>query len=172
MVIKTNWVVRASKGVWDEVFSIIEKHFQTPCVIADLGCGYHYWTMPDASFIRIDKYPPAKGGEHIEHDLNKGIPLGDKSVDYCVAVEIIEHLENPLFFLREVKRATRKLAVVTCPNGISSGWYAPDKYDSEGHITILADWLLEKHFKVIGLEIVEKRFNNNEKEIVIFLVRA
>jgi SAM-dependent methyltransferase len=163
-------VVRASKGVWEQVFDIIEKHFTTPCVIVDLGCGYHWWTLENAKILRIDLYPPPDSLNHIKHNLNNGIPFPPKFVDYAVAVEIIEHLENPMFFLREIKRVTRKLAVVTCPNGIESGWYTPEKYDSEGHISMLSDWLMEKHFEKLGLKVVEKRFNNDTREIVIFLV--
>ena len=170
MKIDTNWVVRASKGVWENVFDMVEARFKTPCVIADLGCGYHWWTLEGARFFRIDLYPPPDSREHIKHDLNRGIPLPPKFVDYSIAVEIIEHLENPLSFLREVKRVTRQLAVITCPNGIESGWYTPEKYDSEGHITILSDWLMEKHFERLGIGVIEKRFNNDAKEIAIFLV--
>lgn len=51
-------------------------------------------------------------------DLNRGIPLRAGSVDVVAAIEGIEHLENPSFFLRECRRVLKDggHAVVTTPN--------------------------------------------------------
>jgi SAM-dependent methyltransferase len=51
-------------------------------------------------------------------DLNGGIPLADGSVDVITAIEGIEHLENPSFFLRECRRVVKAggHVLVTTPN--------------------------------------------------------
>lgn len=43
--------------------------------------------------------------EFFQVDLaNQKIPLNDNSVDYIFAIEVLEHIENPRFFMREVYR--------------------------------------------------------------------
>jgi SAM-dependent methyltransferase len=51
-------------------------------------------------------------------DLNKGFPFGSEEFDVVVATEVIEHLENPWLFIRELHRITRPggVVVVTTPN--------------------------------------------------------
>ena len=50
------------------------------------------------------------------------LPLDDESVDVAAAVEVIEHLENPRAFVRELARITRPggWVVVTTPNQLSA----------------------------------------------------
>ena len=40
-------------------------------------------------------------------DLHGGLPLDDQSVDLAYSVEVLEHLEDQFFFLREVHRVLR-----------------------------------------------------------------
>jgi SAM-dependent methyltransferase len=51
-------------------------------------------------------------------DLNEGFPFGSEEFDVVVATELIEHLENPWFFFRELYRITRVdgVAVLSTPN--------------------------------------------------------
>lgn len=67
-------------------------------VILNLGCGR------DKRGIGIDvHYNP-----DIEYDLNNGIPVENNSVNKIIAEHILEHLENPSLFFREVRRVLRK----------------------------------------------------------------
>ena len=51
-------------------------------------------------------------------NLNDGIPFDDGSFDVVVSTEVIEHLENPWFFVRELHRVLRPggVAVISTPN--------------------------------------------------------
>ncbi|NJC08760.1 2-polyprenyl-3-methyl-5-hydroxy-6-metoxy-1,4-benzoquinol methylase [Polymorphobacter fuscus] len=51
-------------------------------------------------------------------DLNADLPLGPDMFDLIVAIEVIEHLENPRAMLREIHRLLRPggTAVLTTPN--------------------------------------------------------
>jgi 2-polyprenyl-3-methyl-5-hydroxy-6-metoxy-1,4-benzoquinol methylase len=61
------------------------------------------------------------GVEWIRCDLNGPLPLSDESVDTLVAVEVIEHLENPWAVARDWFRVLRPRGVVvlTTPNNES-----------------------------------------------------
>jgi 2-polyprenyl-3-methyl-5-hydroxy-6-metoxy-1,4-benzoquinol methylase len=60
----------------------------------------------------------AEGVELVAADLNRRFPFDDGAFDAVVALEIIEHLENPNLFLRELRRVVKKggRVVVSTPN--------------------------------------------------------
>jgi 2-polyprenyl-3-methyl-5-hydroxy-6-metoxy-1,4-benzoquinol methylase len=55
-------------------------------------------------------------------NLDAALPLADATADATAAVEVIEHLENPRAFMRELVRVTRPRGwvVVTTPNQLSA----------------------------------------------------
>jgi SAM-dependent methyltransferase len=98
----------------------------------DTGAG----ARPDTSFHRCDL-------------SREALPFSSGEVDWIFAIEVIEHLENPRFFVREairVLKAGGKL-VLTTPNNSSfrarlslllRGWFpsfSEDVYRTSGHIT-------------------------------------
>ena len=61
----------------------------------------------------------ASGIAFIRADLNRDpIPVPDQSADVAIAIETIEHLENPRAFVRELVRIARPggWIVVSTPN--------------------------------------------------------
>jgi len=60
---------------------------------------------------------------HVLVDLDRGMPIASSSLDGVVAIEVVEHLEQPLFFIREAARCLRMggWMVVTTPNVVSLG---------------------------------------------------
>ncbi|HEX9365359.1 MAG TPA: class I SAM-dependent methyltransferase [Vicinamibacterales bacterium] len=99
-------------------------------VLADVGCGTGgLWRALGGSFrsgigidaVRYDGLPP--GLEFHAADLDAArLPLPDASVDAAAAVEVIEHLENPRAFVRELARIVSPggWVVVTTPNQLSA----------------------------------------------------
>ena len=70
--------------------------------------------------VRYDGLP--EGIEFIPFDLDSGkVSLADGSADLVCAVEVIEHLENPRAFVRELVRLAKPggFVIVTTPNQLS-----------------------------------------------------
>lgn len=98
-------------------------------VVADVGCGSGaLWGLLKGRFsacIGLDAVRYAALPSDVDFrivDLDAGrLPLDDGSVDAAVAVEVIEHLENPRAFVRELARIVRPggVAVVSTPNQLS-----------------------------------------------------
>jgi SAM-dependent methyltransferase len=106
-------------------------------------------------------------------DLNGRFPFADASVDYVVALEIIEHLENPFHFLRETARvlAPGGQALLSTPNEhnlqsrlayLLTGYYGDSRHvlrpDDEKlpmrHINMTPPAQLEFVWRSAGLELV------------------
>ncbi len=98
-------------------------------------------------------------------DLNSGFSNQiDDSFDGVVAVEIIEHLENPRHFLRECFHLLKPggSLLLTTPNLDSPAskalflrlgtfqWFTDADYKSEGHITPLTPWQFRKCVNEVG----------------------
>lgn len=98
--------------------------------LVDAGCGAgDLWRAAGAGrftrCIGIDavRYPelPDEVAFHVAN-LDAALPLADATADATAAVEVIEHLENPRAFMRELVRVTRPggWVVVTTPNQLSA----------------------------------------------------
>ena len=98
--------------------------------IADVGCGGgRLWERLRGRFercigidaVRYEGLPADV--DFLAADLDTtALPLPADAVDVAVAVETIEHLENPRSFARELVRITRGggLVVITTPNQLSA----------------------------------------------------
>lgn len=99
-------------------------------VLLDAGCGSGNFTrvlgprfrrVIGVDAVRYDGLPLHV--EFREADLDRDtLPLPDGAVDVAAAIEIIEHLENPRRFVRELARVTRPggLVLVSTPNQLSA----------------------------------------------------
>jgi 2-polyprenyl-3-methyl-5-hydroxy-6-metoxy-1,4-benzoquinol methylase len=111
--------------------------------------------------------------EWVEQDLNAPVPGHDAQFDVIVAIEVIEHLENPRGMMRELFRMLRPggTVIVTTPNNES--WRSFIALWVRGHYVAFGDpcypahitALLRKDFSRIfaetGLRNVEFRFTND-----------
>jgi 2-polyprenyl-3-methyl-5-hydroxy-6-metoxy-1,4-benzoquinol methylase len=97
--------------------------------LADVGCGRgDLWRVLQGRFrrcigldaVRYDGLPEDVDFHLANFDGDR-LPLADASVDAAVAVEVIEHLDNPRAFVRELTRIVRSggWVVVTTPNQLS-----------------------------------------------------
>ncbi len=89
---------------------------ETRHVVIDLGCGVgdytkeiRHLTEHTAGYDRDVSAAQAKypGVTFFKHDFDKSIPLPDMSVDKVISVNVIEHLVDWDFFLRECSRVLR-----------------------------------------------------------------
>jgi SAM-dependent methyltransferase len=132
--------VRASGGIsgqaiYDRVLRLLaERCADEAPVIADIGAGVGNFTrllvglrLPRPKrVVALDYMPrpatlPPDLCEWLEGDLNAAFVLPAASLDIACALEVIEHLENPRHFCREVFRSLRPggIAVLTTPNNLS-----------------------------------------------------
>lgn len=60
----------------------------------------------------------SKANPDIIHDITRGIPLPDESVDIIVAGEILEHIYNSREFVQEIRRVLKRngYLILSCPN--------------------------------------------------------
>ncbi|MBD2503653.1 class I SAM-dependent methyltransferase [Anabaena azotica] len=119
----------SSDPIYQMVAKTLAKRYLGGGVLVDIGCGSgKLWSfVGDRSdcYIGFDavRYPDLPPQiEFIPFNLDIGkTPLPDGFADVVCAVEIIEHLENPRAFMRELVRFTKPggLVIVTTPNQLS-----------------------------------------------------
>jgi SAM-dependent methyltransferase len=96
--------------------------------LLDVGCGNgNLWPFVRELFVRYvgvdavryEGFP--QDGSFVSGNLDLALNLPTESAEAVVAVEVIEHLENPRAFMRELVRVTKKdgWIVVTTPNQLS-----------------------------------------------------
>ena len=147
-------------------------------VIADVGCGGGaLWDRLRGRFERcigIDAVLFEGLPLDVDFraaDLDAGLlPVADCAADVTVAVETIEHLENPRAFMRELTRITRPggTVVVTTPNQLSAlslltlatrrQFSAFQENSYPAHRTALLEVDLRRIASECGLEDVEIRY--------------
>jgi 2-polyprenyl-3-methyl-5-hydroxy-6-metoxy-1,4-benzoquinol methylase len=97
--------------------------------LVDVGCGTgDLWRATRERFarcigvdaVRYADLPSEVAFEQADLDRDR-LPIGDGTADVAAAVEVIEHLENPRAFVRELARVTKPggWIVVTTPNQLS-----------------------------------------------------
>lgn len=104
-------------------------------------------------------------------DLNENLPYEKNNFDYLVAIEVLEHLENPHHFIREARRVLKRGGelILTTPNvtnifsrikfflnGEFFTFGKKERASLYGHITPLPFWKLqqvlrENKFEIQGL---------------------
>jgi 2-polyprenyl-3-methyl-5-hydroxy-6-metoxy-1,4-benzoquinol methylase len=115
-------------AIYRMVAGVLAEH-QSGGTIVDVGCGVgNLWPFVHQQFkdyigvdvVRYEYFP--SDAQFIQVDLNQGmLPLPSNTVDVLVAVETIEHLENPRFLVREMVRLAKPggWVIVTTPNQLS-----------------------------------------------------
>jgi len=116
-------------AIYQMVANALHVRRLTGDLLVDVGCGTgNLWRYVGHRFrrylgldaVRYDGFPAEAA--FMPADLNQAaIPLPDSAADVVAAVEIIEHLENPRAFMRELVRLTKPggLVMITTPNQLS-----------------------------------------------------
>jgi 2-polyprenyl-3-methyl-5-hydroxy-6-metoxy-1,4-benzoquinol methylase len=119
----------SDKNILEIVLRALDKRQIRSGCLVDVGCGAgdlylclgsrfeHYI---GADVIRYDSFPA--DAQFCRVDLDTGrVPIPEGTADVVAAVEVIEHLENPRSFVRELVRLARPggWVIVTTPNQLS-----------------------------------------------------
>ena len=171
--------IHALPGLHEHVAEKIAEHVPRNARILDLACGSGAMCarLADMGYELTAADCVTENFRLHGHvafeavDLNSNFESAIEGKFDCVlAIEIIEHLENPRSFLRSVLRKCRKDAVVviTTPNianPVSKAmfsrfgtfqWFSDDDYQREGHINPISPWLMEKILAEQDIHIIHK----------------
>ncbi len=119
----------SAERIYQAVASALAARHSGGGTIVDIGCGtgtlhryvgFQFHRYIGIDVVRYDGLPDDV--EFYKIDLDTGrAPLPDSVADVVVAVETIEHLENPRAFARELTRLGRPggWVVITTPNQLS-----------------------------------------------------
>ena len=116
-------------AIYGMVAEALKRQHATGGILLDVGCGagrlgeflrddFDHYIGVDV--VRYEQFP--EQFEFHRANLDDGtVPLADAAADVVVAAEVIEHLENPRSFVRELTRLARPggWIVVTTPNQLS-----------------------------------------------------
>ncbi len=172
--------IHAAEGLHEFAMDVILKTCPPKAHILDLGCGSGAFTerLQDHGFsttsvdLSLDTFRLDTDRYELDFNADFAERLAGKKFDAIVALEVIEHLENPLHFLRQLKLIANPdtLNFVSFPNikmypalvmffkEATFGNWSPYLYWETGHQTIIPDWLFEEHLKKTGLALEEKHF--------------
>lgn len=119
----------SSPAIYEMVSTALAARGIQDGVLIDVGCGggelWHHIGPRFAKYIGVDAVLYDDLPREVEfhcHDFDGGpVPLPNSAGDVVVAVETIEHLENPRAFFRELLRLTRPggWVVISTPNQLS-----------------------------------------------------
>jgi SAM-dependent methyltransferase len=115
----------------------------------DIGCGNN--KVPGAIYLDVD--PNAH--PDILHDLNVfPYPILDRSFDEIVAKHIIEHLDNPIGFMREIARILKPGGTVYIETPHFSSRVA---YSEPQHKSFFSYFMFNSLIQGLDLEVIEQR---------------
>lgn len=150
-------------------------------IIADIGCGrgdFAETLKQYAKKLILVDYDPPKSlsdiSETFQADLNQMWPIDNESIELLVSLEVIEHLENPRFYFREVYRVLKKggYAFISTPHSINliarflfllkgqHRYFQNESYPA--HITTLLPIDFERLAQESNLSLLSKHYNYHD----------
>jgi SAM-dependent methyltransferase len=80
------------------------------------GCELKEYVKDLVQYRGIDLFQNSEGTVDFVLNIEKGLPMEDKSYDFVVALDLVEHLDDFQKGLEELLRVTRSYLIVMLPN--------------------------------------------------------
>lgn len=118
----------SSYTVKNMAFKATGKLLSKEIVVADIGCGRGELARELADEVKhvtlVDHILQSINKENCSYtvvDLNDKWPLPDNKYDLVYSLEVIEHIENPRHFFREITRIVKPdgFIFITTPNNLN-----------------------------------------------------
>ena len=187
----------AAIGTHERVIGLLEEHLSENVNVIDLAAGQGAFSVMleglghnvtavdvDADNWKVEDIELVIA--NLDSEFSKQLVSLDK-FDLVIAIEIIEHLENPFRFVRECSKILKPkgLLVLTTPNVesvysrivffMTGRLYSFGEYETvrPAHITPIFNWKLDMMLEEAGFEVVSEIFENVvHLSTVNFKVRA
>ncbi len=166
----------------EKVLELVRKHLAAPSKVVDLGAGQGAFSRALGGLghhvVGVDSDPgnwkaPEIEVRNVDLDTEFASAVGEGSFDAVVAIEILEHVENPFSFARQSARILRPggLLFLTTPNveAVSSRLiflytgrlkhFSAWETVRPAHITPIFRWKLEMLLAEAGFDMIEEDFN-------------
>ena len=173
--------IRAAPGLHEDCFEIVQSVLSPGARVLDIaaGAGAFATRLRDAGYDVHANDIDQDGWvirdipkSAIDLNLPLHFSLLDGPYDLIVAMEIIEHLQNPTKLLIDCKNLVKPGGYIlfSTPNVLDMDsrfaflrrgelyHFGPRSYAATGHMTILPCWLLELLFAATGLKVVRREF--------------
>ena len=116
-----------SGKTWRKEFNIIIDMVESNSTVLDLGCGdgslgEELMKRKKCKVFGIDisevavKHARRKGIDARVGNLEEPLDFEDNSFEYVILCDVLEHLFDPLFTLKEAFRVSKKYVIVAFPN--------------------------------------------------------
>lgn len=119
----------SDNSIYVKIFEILKRINIDKSHIIDIGCGEGQLlekikqSFPNIESYGVDliNYKAKKSFELIRQNLNEDFSFTLPPLDIVIATEVIEHLENPRHFIRQLRSITKSggYIIVTTPNPTS-----------------------------------------------------
>ncbi len=173
----------STSGLHQKILDLIPKVEEGTAV--DLACGSgnlaNGLTEKGYNVLGVDikNFLTNKNINFKKMDLDSDWKIKSESAELITATEIIEHLENPRHFIREIKRILKDkgIVIISTPNifnwkariyypikGIIWGFREED-YKISGHITPITKYDFQRICSEERMNIKKITYNNSEKEL-------
>jgi hypothetical protein len=146
--------------------------------LLDVGPAAHVWTCSDYTVERADRLERRGETKLHKFDFDQPWPFFAETFEVSTALEVIEHVENPWHFLREIMRVTRRRAILTTPStlcplsratfaaaGVLNG-FSRNEVETAEHLTPIFPWQIELAAKKNGWKIVRLEEIDSPKTFV------
>jgi SAM-dependent methyltransferase len=96
-------------GYWRDV----TRHFAPAAKMLDVGCGSAWLAEHFADYTGVDGSPEAveaaarRGRRVLLADLREPLPFADGEFEGVIAKDVLEHLDDPVAAVREIRRVLR-----------------------------------------------------------------